>query len=294
MEIKKLKDLTAKEYFASLISIVVLVDLAILLNIPLLRQILGFFCFMIIPGLLILHILRLDKIEFLKKIVLSIGLSITFLMLGGLFVNCFHPFISSPLSLHPLLVSFNIFLVILAAIAYERNKLDFSIKSFFNFKLDLKEKSVSILLFPVLFPFMSIFGEYLLNFYGTNTILVAMLLLIPVYVVAITTSLQDRISKNTYPIAILMTGIALTLMYGLRHTNIPVGDISYEYYVFKLTLNSGYWDISNLYNHLNAMLSITILPVVCRLFFGSERIYRFFSNIQDTNCGISFVCICLI
>ena len=268
MEIRKLKNLTAKEYFASLISIVVLADLAILLNIPLLRQILGFFCFMIIPGLLILHILRLDKIEFLKKIVLSIGLSITFLMLGGLFVNCFHPFISSPLSLHPLLVSFNIFLVILAAIAYERNKLDFSIKNFFNFKLDLKEKSVSILLFPVLFPFMSIFGEYLLNFYGTNTILVAMLLLIPVYVVVITTSLQDRISKNTYPIAILMIAVALALMYGLRHNNIPVGDICYEYYAFKLTRDNAYWDISNFQTHLNAMLSVTILPTIYSLFLG--------------------------
>ena len=95
--------ITAKEYFSILISILLLTDLVILLNIPLLRQILGFLVFTTIPGLLILYILKLNKIEFLKKFVLSVGLSVTFLMFGGLLVNSFYPLILKPLSLAPIL-----------------------------------------------------------------------------------------------------------------------------------------------------------------------------------------------
>lgn len=271
----EIKNPNAKQYFAILIAIIILTDLVILLNIPFMRQILGFLCFTIIPGLLILHVLKLNKIEFLKKFVLSVGLSITFLMFTGLFVNSFYPLILSPLSLLPLLISFNIVLIIMAFIAYKRNKDDFDINDVLNFKLDLKDKLTSPLIFSVLFPFMAVFGTYLMNTQGNNIILLAMLFLIPAYVVAVV-FLRDRIPDATYPVAVLMIGMTLLLMTGLRSNNLSAGAASGEYYFFQVALNNSHWDnslITKLFSNVNACLSTTILAPVYKIFLELPGVY---------------------
>ena len=257
----EMKNLDAKQYFTVLAVIIVLTDLTIFLNIPFLRQILGFICFTIVPGLLILHLLRLNKIEFLKKFVLSVGLSVAFLMFAGLLVNSFYPLILKPLSLAPILISFTIILIILAFIAYKRNKDDFDIGNVFNFKIDLKDKLTSPLIFPILFPFMAVFGTHLMNTQGNNIILMVMLFLIPAYVVVVVV-LRDKIPKATYPIAIWMIGMSLLLMHGLTSYHLMGRDIHGEYYCFRLAISDFHWDISKYYHGYNACLSVTILPTV--------------------------------
>ena len=61
-----------KEWFALVISILILVDLTTFLNVPFLRQILGFLFLAILPGVLILQILKLNKIGYTEKFVLSV------------------------------------------------------------------------------------------------------------------------------------------------------------------------------------------------------------------------------
>lgn len=272
-----MKNLDVKQYFTFLVAIIILTDIVILFNIPFLRQILGFLCFTIIPGLLILHVLKLNKIEFLKKFVLSVGLSVAFLMFGGLLVNSFYPLISKPLSLEPILISFNIILLILAFIAYKRNKDDFDMKDVLNFKLDLKDKLTSPLIFPILFPFMAVFGTYLMNTQENNIILLAMLFLIPAYVVAVV-YLRDRIPEATYPVAVLMIGMSLLLMHGLTSYHLMGRDIHTEFYCFRLVASNFHWDISKYYNAYNACLSVTILPMVYQSLtdINSEYIFKMF------------------
>ena len=270
----ELKSLDIKQYFSILISILIVTDLSILLNIPFLRQILGFLSFTIIPGILILHILRLNKIEFLKKFVLSVGLSVAFLMFAGLLVNGFYPLIIKPLSLELILISFNVILIILAFFAYKRNKDDFDINEIFNFKLDLKDKFASTLIFPIIFPFMAVFGTHLMNTQGNNIILLAMLFLIPAYVVA-AVYLRDRIPDATYPVAVWMIGMSLLLMHGLTSYHLMGRDIHTEFYCFRLALSNFHWDISKYYNSYNACLSVTILPVVYHTLSNTNGEYIF-------------------
>lgn len=257
----EMKNSDAKQYFTVLIAMIILTDLVILLNIPFLRQILGFLCFTIIPGLLILHILKLNGIEFLKKFVLSVGLSVAFLIFAGLLVNSFYQFILGPLSLVPILISFTIILIILAFIAYKRNKDDFDIGDVFNFEVDLKDKLTSPLIFPIIFPFLAVFGSYLMNTQGNNIILMIMLFLIPAYIVAIVI-LRNKIPKATYPVAIWMIGMSLLLMHGLTSYHLVGRDIHGEYYCFRLAISDFHWDISKYYHAYNACLSVTILPTV--------------------------------
>ena len=72
-----------KEKFVFILSIVLITDLTILLNIPFLRQIIGFLFLTLLPGVLILQILKLNKIDFLEKFILAWGLSVSFLMFFG-------------------------------------------------------------------------------------------------------------------------------------------------------------------------------------------------------------------
>ena len=86
-----IKRFQAKEWFIITILMLLITDLVILLNLPVLRDIIPFLFFSIIPGFLIVTILRLNKIEFLIKFLLSVGLSISILLALGLFLNILYP-----------------------------------------------------------------------------------------------------------------------------------------------------------------------------------------------------------
>ena len=273
-------DFGIKKWLVTLISILLITDIIIILNIPFLREFMAFVSFITIPGILILHILKLNKIEFVKKIVLLVGLSIAFLIFMGLMLNSLYPIILKPLSLVPVLILSNVILMILALAAYLRNRNDFNLNDFLNLKIDLNGKLVSPLIFPALFPFMAVFGTYLMNLTQNNLILLAMLLLIPAYIIAITI-LRDRIPGATYPFALWTISLSLLLMHGLTSFNLMGRDVHYEYYSFQLALQSFHWDINTYLNPYNACLSITILPTILQSLsnLNGEYIFKIFSLI---------------
>ena len=278
--LSNINDFGIKKWLVTLISILFITDIIIILNIPFLREFMAFISFITIPGILILHILKLNKIEFVKKIVLMVGLSVSFLIFMGLLLNSLYPIILKPLSLAPVLILSNVILLILALAAYIRNKNDFNLNDFLNLKIDLNGKLVSPLIFPALFPFMAVFGTYLMNLTQNNFILLSMLLLIPVYIIAITI-LRDRIPGATYPFALWTISLSLLLMHGLTSFNLMGRDVHYEYYSFQLALQSFHWDINTYLNPYNACLSITILPTILQSLSNikGEYIFKIFSLI---------------
>jgi len=256
--------LRSKEWLVLTLGTLFAVDIIILLDIPFLRPIFAFLYFTTIPGLLILYILRLNEIDLLKKFVLSVGLSIAFLMFVGLFINTLYPLfgISRPLSTLSLVILFTIIVIILSFIAYKRNKGEFRSSDILNIKLDLKkDQFISLLLFPIIFPFLAVLGTYLMNAQGNNTILMVMLFLIPIYVVLVV-YFREWIPKIVYPIAILTISIALLLMYGLTSNYVNGMDVHGEYYAFRVVTNNLYWSISNYYHVLTACLSVSLLPTI--------------------------------
>ena len=110
--------LETKGQFTFIFSILLLIDVVILLNIPFLRQVFGFLFLTILPGVLILEILKLNKMGSTEKFVLSVGLSVSFLMFFGLLVNNLSLYFGyeTPLATIPLLISFNLSFIILATI----------------------------------------------------------------------------------------------------------------------------------------------------------------------------------
>ena len=256
---KSLKRFGAKQYFTILVSILLLVDIVILLNIPFLRQIFGFLFLTLLLGLLILQILKLNKIGPTEKFVLSVGLSIPFLMFFGLLLNNLSLSLGyeTPLATIPLLISFNLAFIILAATGSKVNKNQ--IFSLPNLNLSTSEKA--FLIVPVVFPALSIFGMHVMNTTDNNIILMFLLFLIPIYVVSVCL-FNNKFPKRLYPIVILLISISLLLLMALRSNHIVIGsDTGREFYLFHVTLNNLHWGI---YGHsaLDACLSISLLPTI--------------------------------
>lgn len=274
----KLNNFGAKKLFASIILALCITDLAILLNIPFLRQILGFLFLTILPGLLILQILKLDKIGIVEKFVLSVGLSVSFLMFFGLFIDklYFSLGYTIPLSTISLVVSFSAAMIILCVIGYKTKTFEKSfIKTNKNWlqNLNLSTSEKAFLVVPILFPALSIFGTHVMNTTDNNAILIFLLFLIPIYVVFMS-FFNHRIPKRIYPVTIFLISISLILLWSLR-TNHPIGiDTQVEYHFFQMTFRSLHWSISE-YSILNACLSITLLPTIYQSILNVNSEYLF-------------------
>lgn len=267
--------LTKNILFFGILSFLLIVNLLVLFDIKYLyfRAIFSFIFLIIIPGLLIMLMIKIRGISFWEYLVYIIGLSIAFLMFGGLFINWALPLvgIDKPLSLIPLFISLNAFLLVFWIIAYMRNK-------FFSLEIiipKLNRLSIVFFIVPIIFLILSVLGAITLNNNGPSYLILVMLGGIAVYVFSIV-SFRNKIKENIYPWAILMMSISLLLMYSLRSWHISGWDIHQEYQMFQLTKENFIWSSSNFPGHAyNACLSITILPTILNVFLNINAEYIF-------------------
>ncbi len=251
-----------KELFVITLSILLLTDLAILLNIPFLRQIFGFLFLTILPGLLILQILKLNKIGSTEKFVLSVGLSISFLMFFGLLINSSSLGLGyeTPLATVSLLISLNFAFIALAIIGYKTKTFEKSFTKNYLTNLNLTTSEKAFLIVPILFPALSIFGMHIMNTIDNNIILMSLLFLIPIYV-SFVTVFNHNFSKRLYPVVIFLISISLLLMLSLRSNHIIGIDTHREYSFFRTTLNNLHGSILG-HSTLDACLAISLLPMI--------------------------------
>ena len=263
----------SKKCFYILIIALIITDLAIFSNIPFLRQILGFLFLTLLPGLLILQILKLNKIGFTEKFVLSVGLSISFLMFFGLLINNLSLSLGyeTPLSITPLFISLNLAFILLIIIGYKTNKEAFSFTTP-DFNLNTAEKA--FLIIPITFPALSIFGMHVMNTADNNIILMFLLFLIPIYV-AFVCFLNKKFPKRFYPVVIFLISISLLLLLSLRSNHLIGMDVHTEYYYFRTTLDNFHWSAFG-HSTLDACLAISLLPTIYQFILNipSEFLYK--------------------
>jgi uncharacterized membrane protein len=230
------------------------------LNLQIARQAIGFLYFTFVPGYLILRLLRTDRFGRLATFMFSLGLSVAFLMVGGLAINALGSLIgmSGPLSLIPLSVVLNSLVLAFAICVYLRDSEDHIIQV-----RDLG-LSPSVGFFLGL-PVLSIVGAMLMNTYQNNTIPLFMVALIA-FLFAISFLSKRFLPSKLYPLALWTISISLLYQTSLISQYVWGTDIHNEYYVFKTTLNSMHWTpalvVPPLFGRLNSMLSITILPTI--------------------------------
>ncbi|MCK4731402.1 MAG: DUF2206 domain-containing protein [Methanophagales archaeon] len=235
------------------------------LEIPILRQLIGFVYLTFIPGIIILRILKLHKLGNIETLLYTVGLSIAILMFTGLFMNSIYPLfgIIKPISLTPLIITISAIVLVLCVLCYVLDR-NFSDPSF----IDIKNVLSPPALFLCLIPFLSIFGSYLMNFYQNNILLLFLIIIIAIIVILI--GFDKFIPKNLYPLAVFVIAISLLFHRSLISMYIWGWDIHIEYYFSNLVISSA-WNPA-IPNSVNAMLSIAMLA----------PIYSIVSNIEIT------------
>lgn len=238
------------------------------LEITLLRQLIGFIYVAFIPGFIILRVLKLHNLGNIETILYSVGLSLSFVMFLGFFMNKIYPLfgILNPISIWPLIFTYNIVILLLCLVGYIRDR-DFSNKSL------IKEKiSYTSVLFLCLIPFLSVFGAYSLNIFHNSSILkILIIVLSSMYIVI---GFKKIIPNNLYPLAIFV--IALSLLYhkSLISMTLWGTDIQNEYYYSNSIIQNGLWE-SSTYGNLNAMLSIVMLAPIWSIISDMSVIWIF-------------------
>jgi uncharacterized membrane protein len=228
-------------------------------SIPVCRQVFGLVYLLFVPGTIIIQLLDLEKLSKLEVLLITVGLSVVFLMIAGLLLNELAGFagFSDPLQPSFLMVAPTILTAFGVIISYRRRK-----ALTFSTLLTLKHKPLILVFFGVVV--MSVAGSISASLYGNNSVLLFLLILIPSLFVWLIFSKEKNLEK-IYAIAIFVIALALLYHSSLISRFVFSSDSPIEYAVFNNTLENQIWSVANpyrdlLYGRLNSMLSITILP----------------------------------
>jgi uncharacterized membrane protein len=240
------------------IGLQVIAILAILFDIPIVRQIVGFIYISFLPGFLILKAFKVNFASIVEDLAFSAGLSIAFSMFTGLAINHLYPLlgIAAPLSVLPILVTISTILLALTLLG-SRNQ----IKSTYSYSLpNVKQFAPFALLATV--PFLAVFGALTLS----NWALLCMVIVIAALAV-ISIFYRKNLPAAFFPVAIAVIAISLIFHRELITTNLLGWDTFGEYHVFKLADMNSLWQPYLNFNQselrdYNAMLSVTVLPTI--------------------------------
>lgn len=248
-------------YIYLIIVFIITTNISIFLDIPFLREILSFLLLTLLPGLLILKALKINNIDAIETLILSVGISVAFLMIYGLIINyiLFEIGFKTPLSTLSFLISLDIALIVFSVIMYKLHQnLSFNVP---DINLNNYEKVVLAVTF--FFPSLSLFGAYMVNSSGNNILSMILLILTPLTVLLIC-FVNEKLSYKIYPPVIFLMSLSLILMAALRTQYILGVDSNIEYYYFLNTLQNLHWSIgfSQFRSALDACISISLLPTI--------------------------------
>lgn len=248
-----------------------IVDLLVLVNFPVLGPLYSFSFFAFIPGLLILEILKV-KLNFFYQITLSLAISVAFLMLFGFFVNFLSISIGikKPFSTINLLIATNLILLVFILLVNRINDNEFDLKAQI-----LKIKNLELLnIVPILFPILAVCATLVMNYTNNNIFSMILIVLISLYVCIL--MFKDKINQHNYPFSLLMISMSLILIFAMRSNHILGTDVNLEYYYYQSVVKNLLWGLPTGNKSYLACLSISILPTVFDSLVGvkGELMYK--------------------
>ncbi|MFA5309400.1 MAG: DUF2206 domain-containing protein [Dehalococcoidales bacterium] len=267
---RALKNLSGNWFFWFLIFLAV-TDLSMLLDVPVLRQVLVFILLGVMPGWLVLRLLRPAALGLPEKAVLSVGLSVIVVCLAALLINAVYPRFGyhTPLSADSLVISFNVLLLVLAALAYFLR--GGALPPLAGFRLNLSEKA--FLLLPAFFPLLGIIGIRLMNTGDNNVLLLALLFLV-ILCVLFLWIFRHRVPPRVFPLVVMLISVSLLLVITLRDHHIMGVDIHREYYLAQMAADAQVWHVVP-GDQLSSCLVTSLMPAVYQPLVNMDPEYLF-------------------
>jgi len=270
-----MKTLGSRGICALTLSLIALADVCVILNIPVLRQVLGFALLTLLPGFLLIQILRITRNP-LEKVLFLIGLSIAFLMFIPLLMNFGYPAlgISRPISVLPMTVTISLILAGLSLAAYMKGSFDFQITAA-DFGTLVDRITTPQVIGAALILVLGILGALFIRVYDDSIFSLLSMLSIVIAVVLIVAS--RKVPERFYPLFILVIAIALQYSRTLASPNLSGDDVHYELYFADVVKLSGFWDphymISDIsHNDYFGMLSVAFLPNVYSILLNIDTV----------------------
>jgi uncharacterized membrane protein len=270
----------SKEFILTILLLQLVFYATVIFNISIARQIVGFLFFTFVPGFILIKLFKTNTFSRIEVFLLCVGLSMSFLMIGGVLINEFSLLIGilQPLSQMPLILAFSSAVLLGAFLAYLRGA---------TIKLHVDAKSlreVSSALVFALLPFLSVIGSISSNVYGNSLILLIMIGLISLLFI-LTIFFNKLFPSKFYPFVIFMISISLLYHSSFISPNMVSfgSDLTGEYFAFKNTQNSAFWDSNATFTggpktnegRIYSMLSVTILPTVYSSLLDIDPVWMF-------------------
>ena len=231
-------------------------------DVPVARQVVGFFFLTFVPGFAILRLLKL-KLEMAEKVVFAAGLSIAFLMGVGLLTNSLGSLfgISQPLALIPLMIMINVIMLLLLLFEWRNGAVVHS------FSLGYKKLAPFGLVVCAIIV-LSVVGALLVNIPPHNDNFVLLFNLAFISALAGVAVFSKRlVPPEFYPLILFAVATALLIPVSLFSSYIHGGDIFGEYMDFSITSSNSYWNPA-VTGRVYDMLSVTILPTIYSKIMG--------------------------
>ena len=284
----RMKEWRIKEFLSLIISVQIIFAVFILLDfagldIPIVKNVVGFIFILFVPGMLLLRLLDLDGINHNGQVLLyTVGLSLASLMLVGFLMNTIYPLfgISKPLSFVSIFVTINALVVIMSFICYRidksrryklilRNLKDMIIKKSPPNHVNVNKLITPQVLFPLLMPFLSVIGAYMMNVYQYNTLTMLMIFLIGLMALLVG---MGKIDSNYYPLFIFTISFSLLLHKALITNYIWGWDVNNEYFLANKVISNSFWD-QNLPMNYNSMLSVMMMAPILSTFINTGLVW---------------------
>ena len=231
----------------------VILPLTVAFDVPVAREVVAFIALFLLPGSLLLSILRIRDLSVWEFLAYACGLSLAILMALGLALNGLHGLgLERPISSVPLTIAVSAMIAALAAVALYRRQLP-------TITVPLGEVVKPYTLLTMLPLALVVLGAQMVNTRQDNTLLlvaIGMVALLP-----LAAFVPRLLPERAYPLAVVAIGLTLLLHRSLISPRLTGYDVHAEYFFGNLVLDSGFWEtgIENVYN---SMLSLVLVPPI--------------------------------
>ena len=230
--------------------------------IPLLQGLFASVYLLFIPGILVLRALRLHQLGAVRTPLFAVGLSLAAVMGTGLLMTTLYPLLGfeRPLALVPVVVTESAIITFLAVLSYWRDQ-----GSAEDGVVDRREVLTPPVLALCVLPFLSIFATYAMNAYGNNVLLLALIIIIAITALWVSTSAS--VPKKVYPLAVFVIALALLYSGSLISSYVWGFDIQTELSTANAVLANAQWNV-HASGAINGVLSITLLAPLISIVSG--------------------------
>ena len=277
-----------KNLLISTLFLLALLNIAIALDLPILRELLGFFFLWIFLGLLIKSSLGICN-RFSEDILISIGISISSLLFIGMLINNLYLAFGhqDPLHKYPLIATLDMVLLGLIFINYYLDRAIILVPLPHIFPI---EKFFLIL--SLFIPISFFYSSYLLLIAEDTRPILFCFIFLSLFIILVSIKHTD-IQPALLQIFLFLISISLLSIAAIRFTHIWGQDVQYEYYNFQTTLINLHWQVIRR-DLLDACLSISLLPTIFQSIMSANNDEYLFKYITLSICAFTPLSVYLI